>query len=299
MHARLVERNGVTLSMSGGVLCATCGTQFQPGTEPDRCPICEDDRQYVLPAGQNWTSIEELSAKGHANVIRDLDAGVYSIETVPRFGIGQRAMVIRTSHGNLLWDCISFLDDETISQIEKRGGITAIAVSHPHFYSSMVTWSKTFSDAPIYLPESAREWVFSSNENIRLWEGSTQRLWPDLSLHRTGGHFACSQVALWESGAGGRGCLFSADEPMVNPGCDSVSLMHSFPNSIPLDVGRRNRVLAVLAELSFDRIYGGWQGREITTGAKQVIEKSVNLYDRIVHAEAAADQSSQSFRPRL
>ena len=39
-------------------ICVTCGTQY-PASEapPERCPICEDDRQYVNPDGQQWTTL--------------------------------------------------------------------------------------------------------------------------------------------------------------------------------------------------------------------------------------------------
>jgi rubrerythrin len=34
-------------------ICVTCGTQFAAtDREPDRCPVCEDERQYVGLGGQ-------------------------------------------------------------------------------------------------------------------------------------------------------------------------------------------------------------------------------------------------------
>jgi len=269
---------------SRAAICSTCGTQFEPGARPERCPICEDERQYVPPAGQNWTSITELADEGHENKLVDLDDNIYSVHTEPRFAIGQRAIVIRTGHGNLLWDSISFLDEATVEAIQSRGGIDIIAVSHPHFYASMVTWSRTFGDVPIYLPESSRSWICRSSGKMRFWEGSTLELLPEISLHRTGGHFECSQVALWSAGSQGRGALFTADEPMVNPGCDSVSLMHSFPNYIPLNAELRRQVHTVLEGLAFDRLYSGWAGREILQGAKRIIEDSDARYERVISA---------------
>ena len=39
-------------------ICTTCGTQFA-GTEepPAGCPICQDERQYIGPNGQQWTTL--------------------------------------------------------------------------------------------------------------------------------------------------------------------------------------------------------------------------------------------------
>jgi len=266
---------------SEAAICATCGAQYEPGADPDRCMICEDERQYVPPGGQTWTSIAELSRMGHRNIVDDLDEHILAIHTEPRFGIGQRSILVQTSHGNLLWDCLPFVDESTVEHIRAGGGVDAIAVSHPHFYSSMVTWSKALGDVPIHIPESSRRWLVRTSPNIRFWDGSHVELWPGVSLHRTGGHFDCSQVALWSDGADGRGTLFTGDEPMVNPGLDSVSFMFSFPNGIPLNADKRRQVHAVLQRLPFDRLYSGWPGREILTDAKQIIRDSAARYDRL------------------
>ena len=56
-----------------------------------------------------------------------------------------------------------FADDETIAQVNARGGIRAIAISHPHFYSSMIEWAEFF-DAQIFLHSADREWVMRPEE---------------------------------------------------------------------------------------------------------------------------------------
>src|SRR5262245_13906769 len=113
-------------------LCVTCGTQFPESPEPpERCPICEDERQYVGPEGQEWTTLERLRTT-HKNIIKKEEEGLYSINTEPRFGIGQRAFLIQTPRGNLLWDCVGLIDDPTIARIQEVGGIAEIAISHPH-----------------------------------------------------------------------------------------------------------------------------------------------------------------------
>ena len=123
-------------------MCVACGSQFAPTTvEPDFCPICEDERQYVPPAGQTWTSLEELRTS-HSNRIEEIEPGLVGIGTEPSFAIGQRALLVQTSDGNVLWDCVSLIDDATVSAVNAVGGIGAIAISHPHYYSSMVEWSR-------------------------------------------------------------------------------------------------------------------------------------------------------------
>ena len=151
-------------------ICQTCGTQFA-GTDlpPEHCPICEDERQYIGWGGQQWTALHDLRA-GHHNVVKELEPRLTGIGTDPSFAIGQRALLVQTPQGNLLWDCISLIDASTVAAVQALGGIAAIAISHPHFYSSMVEWSRAF-DAPIYLHAADRQWVMRPDPNINFWEG--------------------------------------------------------------------------------------------------------------------------------
>ena len=42
-------------------LCVTCGTQYpESANPPEHCPICEDERQYVGPDGQQWTTLDQI-----------------------------------------------------------------------------------------------------------------------------------------------------------------------------------------------------------------------------------------------
>src|SRR3990172_206965 len=113
-------------------ICATCGVQYtETDSSPEHCIICEDERQYIKHKGQRWTTLPEMQ-KSYHNRIEDVDPNVTGIGTVPGFAIGQRALLIQTPQGNVLWDCVSLLDDATLEAIRSRGGIAAIAVSHPH-----------------------------------------------------------------------------------------------------------------------------------------------------------------------
>ena len=68
-------------------LCTTCGTSYPPSPEPPaRCPICEDERQYVPASGQSWTAWEALTV-AHRNAWHRHEAGLLSVQTVPAFGI--------------------------------------------------------------------------------------------------------------------------------------------------------------------------------------------------------------------
>ena len=52
---------------TGTFVCVTCGTQYPPSdAAPERCPICEDDRQYIGHNGQQWITLAEIAAQPDA-----------------------------------------------------------------------------------------------------------------------------------------------------------------------------------------------------------------------------------------
>src|SRR5215204_1049159 len=77
----------------------------------------------------------------------------------PAFGIGQRAILAHTPAGNVLWDCLALIDEATVDLLNGLGGVSAIAISHPHYYTTMVEWSRALGGVPIYLHAADRQWV--------------------------------------------------------------------------------------------------------------------------------------------
>jgi glyoxylase-like metal-dependent hydrolase (beta-lactamase superfamily II) len=243
---------------------------------PEHCPVCEDERQYIGWGGQKWTTLEALRAEYH-NVIKSLEPGLTGIGTHPTFAIGQRALLVQTVQGNILWDCISLIDDPTIAAIQALGGISAIAISHPHFYSSMVEWSHAF-DAPIYLHAADRQWVMRSHPGIVFWEGETRSLGEGVTLIRCGGHFPGGTVLHWAAGAEGRGALLSGDILQVVSDRRYVSFMYSYPDLIPLPASAVRWIVAAVEPFQFDRIYGGWWDRVVAADAKAAVARSAERY---------------------
>jgi Metallo-beta-lactamase superfamily len=258
-------------------ICITCGTQYPASAHAlAQCPICMDDRQYVNRNGQQWTTMAELRAK-HRNLFEQVDPGVTAIRTNPSFAIGQQAHLIETAGGNVLWDCISFLDDATVDEVRRRGGITMIAISHPHFYSAMVEWSRAF-DAPIYLHADNQPWVMRPDAAVQFWEGEAHELLPGLTIVRCGGHFPGSSALHWAGGAGGKGALFTGDTIMVVSDRRYVSFMYSFPNYIPLNARAVRGIVAAVEPYAFDRIYSSWSGSIVAAGAKAAVRDSAERY---------------------
>lgn len=255
-------------------ICTTCGTQFPPSAQPPpACPTCEDPRQYIGLDGQRWTTLAEIRLK-HRNAIQAEEPGVHSIYTEPTFAIGQRALLLQTPAGNVLWDCITLLDQPTVDAIRNLGGVAAIAISHPHYYTTMVEWSVCFGDAPIYLHAADEGCVMRPHRNIRFWPGDTKALFDDLVLIHTPGHFEGFQILHWPSGADGKGVLFTGDQPQVCMDTRWVTFMYSYPNFIPLGARAVERLVAQLEPYAFDRIYGAFAKRTVATGAKAAVRRS-------------------------
>lgn len=264
-------------------MCVTCGTSYPPSdAPPEGCPICLDDRQYLPPGGQQWAKWSELAGR-HRNAIEELEPGLHFIMTEPKVGIGQGAHLIQTKHGNVLWDCISYLDDETIEAVTSLGGISAIAISHPHFFSSMGAWSRAF-DAPVLLHADHEPWVVNREGRIEFWSGEHRSIVPGVTAIRCGGHFPGSSVLHWVDGAGGRGELLTADTIMVVADRRWVTFMYSYPNTIPLSAPEVRGIVEAVHPFSFDRLRSAWRGAVVEEDAAGAVRRSADRY--IAHISA-------------
>ncbi len=255
-------------------ICTTCGTQFPPSIEsPAHCPICEDERQYLPPTGQSWTTLERLRLT-HMTAFRD-DGGMLGLSASPSFAIGQRALLVRTTAGNVLWDCISRIDQVTVDLIKGLGGLTAIAISHPHYYTTMLEWSRAFGDIPVHLHAADRAWVMRDGAALAFWDGETKEIAPGLTLIRCPGHFDGGQLLHWADGAGGRGAMLSGDLLQVVPDRAHVAFMRSYPNLIPLGAAAVRRIADIVEPWTFDAIYGAFWNMVIPSGGKQAFRTSI------------------------
>jgi glyoxylase-like metal-dependent hydrolase (beta-lactamase superfamily II) len=265
-------------------ICSTCGTSFPDASEPPSCcPICEDERQFVPLGGQVWTTPEKL-ARGHVNAWRQLETGLFEIHTHPQFGIGQRALLLRTAEGNVLWDCVSLLDDATKGLIGELGGLRAIAISHPHYYTCMQDWARCFG-CPVYLHAADTEWVMRPDPALCQWQGETREIVRGVTLLRLGGHFPGGTVLHWAGGAEGSGAILSGDVVQVAADLGRVSFLWSYPNMMPLSAPTVRRIAGTLTGWKFDRIYGAFPGRQVMTGGAQAVQRSATRYIELLNGE--------------
>lgn len=263
-------------------MCVTCGTQY-PASEvaPEHCLICEDERQYIGSNGQQWTTLEDLQ-RTHHNRLQEHEPGLVGIGTEPKFAIGQRALLVQTPAGNVLWDCISLIDDATVETVRALGGISAIAISHPHYYSSMIEWSHAFGGTPIYLHAADREWVMRPDPSVVFWEGEQRSLVEGVTLIRCGGHYEGGTVLHWAQGMGGAGALLTGDIITVVQDRRFVSFMRSYPNLIPLPASAVRGVVGAVEPFAYERIYGAWWDTIVANDAKASVQRSAERYIRAI-----------------
>jgi glyoxylase-like metal-dependent hydrolase (beta-lactamase superfamily II) len=225
--------------------------------------------------------VEALLADGYRVELREQEPGLVGLGCMPSFAIGQRALLVATPAGNLLWDCVSVIDEASVARVTELGGIGAIACSHPHFHGAMVEWAHTFG-AELLVPEADLGWVQRPDPAVRTWSDRLEVL-PGLTLVQCGGHFDGSAVLHWTEGAGGRGALLVGDTATVTPD-RNLSFMRSYPNLIPLPPRTVREIAERLLALEFDRVYGGWWERVVPAGGRQALRRSAERYQRWVRS---------------
>ncbi|EFJ14066.1 hypothetical protein SELMODRAFT_423994 [Selaginella moellendorffii] len=182
-----------------------------------------------------WTSMSKMRLQ-FRNGFKTHEPQVLEIITFPKFGIGQRAFLIQTQEGNILWDCISFLDDATVAIIKSLGGLRAIATSHPHYYSTNSRWSEAFGGVPVYIHGWYCLPLFLSFISISLYP------------------YFCRVVYQHEK--------VGMDNKTVGMDNKIVSIMRSYLNYIPLLSSHTKRIGQVIEPWNFGRLYVAFQDRE-------------------------------------
>jgi glyoxylase-like metal-dependent hydrolase (beta-lactamase superfamily II) len=257
-------------------VCATCGNHF-PDDRPEVCVVCADERQWVPPGGQRWTTLAELAAAGHRSDVREVEPGLTGIGADPQVAIGQRSLLVTTPAGNLLWDPSGFIDDAAVAAVRAAGGLSFVTASHPHFYGCIASWAEAFG-AEILVPEADASWLRApAGLRVRLWSGTLEVL-PGVTLIQCGGHFPGSAVVHWADGADGRGVLLVGDTIFVTPGEDRVTFVWSAPNRLPLAERAVQGVVDAVRPYAFDRVYGGWWTPVVRSGARDVVLRGGTRY---------------------
>lgn len=273
------------------MICTACGTQFPTADRKERttCPICDDMRQFTPPTGQAFTTLDEIRSYAK-NVWTPFpcDDRFVSIVTEPKVAIGQRAVLIKTPRGNVLWDCITLIDDDTIEKIKALGGLKAIMISHPHYYTTNIEWARAFG-CPVYITSEDEGWRQQTSGHQIVFEEAEFDLPIDgapsgIQVLRLGGHFPGSCVLLhggrllvadtlvttpsglggWDADAAG------AARAARPPGMNSYAFMWSIPNMVPLDPDTMRRMWDILKKYEFGSTHGAFLNTDIVKTAPEM-----------------------------
>lgn len=256
-------------------ICTACGTQLPPGPVPELCPICADDRQFIPENGQTWMSFESLSNRYQVS-IHAINPRLYELKMTPDFAIAQRAFLVITDEGNILWDCIPLLNTDVIEFIRSKGGLQAIAFSHPHYFSTMNTWADTF-DCPVYIHENDEPWVLYKGPAIRLWREDRLALPGGVQVFCIGGHFPGSSLLHIPFLSPG-GTILVGDSMYLARHKLHIAIMHSYPNQMPLPVSIVREIGEQVKRLPFDTLYGAFIWQNLEASAKELFVRSMERY---------------------
>lgn len=222
---------------------------------------------------------------GYRNEFKEYqhDDRITFIHTVPKVGIGQRCALIKTAAGNILWDCITLLDDATVEKISALGGLSAIVISHPHYYSTHLLWARTFN-CKVYLAAEDKQWLAQKDTDRQVFiqesEVNTEILASGVRALKLGGHFPGSFVLLahrrlliadtlvttpaglgsWTTDAVGNKREGHLGRPK---GMNTFAFMWSIPNMIPVSPTEIAQMWKVLSGHEFQSTHGAFMGQDI------------------------------------
>ncbi|ORY29341.1 hypothetical protein BCR39DRAFT_532414 [Naematelia encephala] len=278
-------------------ICTACGTQYPKSVTS--CVICEDPRQFVPASGQSWSSLAELGETRTQRLTEDQEDGrIKFIHTEPGFGINQTPILIETNGGSYIWDCAAYISPHLISYLSSlRMPLKAIAISHPHFFSTSLTWSRALR-VPLYLCSADKEWFqrlsdITPQDDVRWWTDEID-LGPAVKLIQCGGHFPGSSILHWDRLSESpppldnlptkptpvSGIILTADTIMVQPTQKRFTFIWSAPNMIPLDPHEVIRIYDKVKYLPFGQASSTWPGRFIRQDAKDVLRRSIEEHAR-------------------
>ncbi|KZF25313.1 hypothetical protein L228DRAFT_258757 [Xylona heveae TC161] len=255
------------------LICFTCGTQFDT---TDRnalksCRICDDPRQFVPPSGQSFTTLADIRKDRYKNKREQYseDNRIWFIWTEPKFAIGQRAILLQTPSGNVLWDLITYLDDDTAEFIDSIGGLRAIVISHPHYYTTHVEWAQRFQ-CPVYLALEDKKWINCTEggqKYRRFIDQQREEIVEGVTAIKTGGHFDGSMVMHWEDKLLIADTFVTVPSALYHinrvPGTTSYSFMWSIPNMIPLPPLEIEKIWGALKPFEFNTTLGAFMGMNV------------------------------------
>jgi glyoxylase-like metal-dependent hydrolase (beta-lactamase superfamily II) len=222
----------------------------------------------VLVAGMRWPQLLATWIYVSCRAVTRCET-----RTMPTSATGQQAMLVRSPGGSILWDCLTLVDDTTVGLVRALGGLSAIAVSHPRHFASMVDWSHAFGGIPIYVHETGRRWLMRPDPAIRFWKGDQLALHDKITLVYCGGHDG-GAVLHWPAGSKGKGALLSGAVLQVVEDSRRVGFLSSSSALLPRSARAVKRLVHAIDCLMYDSC----PDRVIPSNARHVVLRSAERY---------------------
>ncbi|MDP9434535.1 MAG: hypothetical protein M3P93_04805 [Actinomycetota bacterium] len=262
--------------------CTSCGHwQRWPAPGPTVCPVCADVRNALPDDGFAFATTEEVEAAVTCSWGPTVCPGIHEFRCAPRWGLDSRGWVIETAAGLVGFECAPWYDAAALGEIERRGGLAVLASSHVHGYGAL--WRVQEALQPPVVAVGVRDLEWTKAFRVTWPADDVLELAPDLTLHRTGGHFEGHSV-LHDSR---RGVLFCGDSMKIDLDDAgrpvALSAHKAFHAQIPLSHGELRHYRSVVEHLDFETVFTPFEGATgITT--KHVLK----LVDRLLSRQPEA-----------
>ena len=216
-------------------LCRACGTSFPDAEAPPAA--LPDLRRRAAVRAERRPGLDDRARRwppGTATPGSSSSPGSLSLQTVPAFAINQRAFLVATPAGNLLWDCVALLDAATeaiVRGARRAGGDRDLAPALLHHDAGLGRGLRR-AGATCTPPTGAG----SCARTRRSGSGTATRLpvLPGVTAGAARRPLRRRHGRALGGGADGDGALLAGDILQVTPGAHGVSFLWSYPNMLPL-----------------------------------------------------------------
>jgi hypothetical protein len=239
--------------------CTNCGHwQRWPSPGPLTCPVCADVRNALPQDGFAFVTESEADDLVTCSWGPSPVEGVTEFGCAPRFGLDSKGWVIEADGGLVGFECAPWYSAEALEELRRRGGLRVLAASHVHGYGAL--WKVQAELEPPVVCVGVKDLLWTKAFRVTWPADDVLELAPELTLHRTGGHFDGHSVLHDRR----RGVLFCGDSLKVDLAEDGTPLALSahkaFHAQIPLSHGELREYLAVVGALEFGAVFTPFEG---------------------------------------
>lgn len=239
--------------------CTNCGHwQRWPAPGPTVCPVCADVRNALPQDGFAFVTDKEVDDLVTCFSGPSPVEGITEYGCTPRFGLDSRGWVIDSDAGPVGFECAPWYSEEALDELRSRGGLQVLAASHVHGYGAL--WRLQEALEPPVVCVGVKDLLWTKAFRVTWPADDVLELAPDLTLHRTGGHFDGHSVLHDRR----RGVLFCGDSLKVDldeaGNAVALSTHKAFHAQIPLSHGELREYLTVVGALEFGSVFTPFEG---------------------------------------